>query len=112
MLTDATCEMEMLSSLEPMSRGLMRDTRWGVTSIRSGNKKLPAVQRLALKTYFCSDMCSGREVSIVLYASGHDTTALDRRTHLSGSGDVSVHRSRTPVNNYLPDQCDYAAMLR
>src|SRR3954463_8460609 len=31
MLTDATCEIEMLSSLEPMSRGLMRDTRWGVT---------------------------------------------------------------------------------
>ena len=26
-LTDATCEIEMLSSLEPMNRGLMRDTR-------------------------------------------------------------------------------------
>ena len=89
MLTDATCEMEMLSSLEPMSRGLMRDTRWGVTSIRSGNRKLPAVQRLALKTYVSSDMCSGREVSIALYASGHDTTTtLDPPAHLSGGGDL------------------------
>ena len=55
-LTDATWEIETLSSFEPMKRGLMRDTRCGVTSILSGNKKFPAVQRLALKTYFSSAM--------------------------------------------------------
>lgn len=54
MLTEATWEIEMLSSLEPMRCGLMRDTRWGVTSIRNGNQKFPAVQRLALKTDLCS----------------------------------------------------------
>jgi hypothetical protein len=55
-VTEATWEIEMLSSLEPMSRGLMRDTRCGVTSILSGNQRFPAVQRLALKTNFSSDM--------------------------------------------------------
>ena len=48
MCTDATCEMLMLSSLLPNSRGLMRDTRCGVTTMRVGNKKLPLVQRLAI----------------------------------------------------------------
>jgi hypothetical protein len=64
MLTEATCEIEILSSLEPMSRGLMRDTRCGVTSMRSGNQKLPAVQRLALKTYFSSAIIDRVDASV------------------------------------------------
>ncbi len=47
MCTDATCEMLMLSSLLPKNRGFIRDTRWGVTTTRVGNKRLPLVQRLA-----------------------------------------------------------------
>jgi hypothetical protein len=47
MCTDATCEMLMLSSLLPNSRGFIRDTRCGVTTIRVGKKRLPLVQRLA-----------------------------------------------------------------
>jgi hypothetical protein len=48
MCTDATCEMLMLSSLLPNSRGFIRDARCGVTTMRVGNKRLPFVHRLAV----------------------------------------------------------------
>jgi hypothetical protein len=57
-LTEATLEMEILSSLEPKKRGFIRMTRSGVTSIRTGNNKLPAVNLLAVNTLFLSVMVS------------------------------------------------------
>src|SRR5579864_2603697 len=47
--TEATLEMGMLSSLEPKRRDLVRITRWGLTTILVGKKKLPRVQREAAK---------------------------------------------------------------
>src|SRR5436305_4401359 len=49
MFTDATFCIAMLSSLEPMARGLIRRTRSGLTSITVGKNRFPDVQRLALK---------------------------------------------------------------
>src|SRR5580700_6440579 len=48
--TDATFDMAMVSSLLPNKRPLMRLTRFGLTMIFVGNRKLPVVQRLAVKT--------------------------------------------------------------
>src|ERR1700749_4003959 len=45
--TEATFEIGILSSELPKSRGLMRNTRSGPTSMRVGKKKLPWVKRLA-----------------------------------------------------------------
>src|SRR5215470_4002208 len=47
--TDATCEMAMLSSVVPNSRGFTRLTCNGLTTMRVGKSRLPRVQRLALK---------------------------------------------------------------
>ena len=47
--TDATWEIEMLSSLLPNKRFFTRLTRSGPTSMRVGNHRFPRVQRLALK---------------------------------------------------------------
>ena len=47
--TDATWEIEMLSSLLPNKRLLTRLTRSGLTTMRVGNHRFPLVQRLALK---------------------------------------------------------------
>jgi hypothetical protein len=41
----------MLSSTQPMSRGLMQATCSRVTWMRAGNKRFPRVNLLALKTY-------------------------------------------------------------
>src|SRR6185437_5723260 len=48
--TEATLVMGILSSELPKNRGLIRSTRSGPTSIRVGKRRLPRVQRLALKT--------------------------------------------------------------
>src|SRR2546426_4322437 len=48
-LTDATWEIEMLSSLLPNKRLFTRLTRSGLTTMRVGNHRFPLVQRLALK---------------------------------------------------------------
>jgi hypothetical protein len=47
--TDATWEVEMLSSLLPNRRLFTRLTRSGLTTMRVGNQKFPLVQRLAVK---------------------------------------------------------------
>ncbi len=47
--TEATWEIEMLSSLLPNKRFFTRLTRSGPTSMRVGNHRFPRVQRLALK---------------------------------------------------------------
>src|SRR6266851_10168714 len=47
--TEATCEMAMLSSVLPKSRGFTRLTCNGVTTMRVGKNRLPLVQRLAVK---------------------------------------------------------------
>src|ERR1700693_2912144 len=78
MVTDATCEIEILSSLEPINRGLMRDTRWGVISIRSGNQKFPAVQRLALKTYCSCDIIHGALQPLLVTEPGRFSRAQTR----------------------------------
>src|SRR5271156_6259056 len=49
MCTEAIFEMAMLSSLLPNHRDFTRLTRRGLTTSRVGNKKLPVVQRLAVK---------------------------------------------------------------
>src|SRR5208282_30229 len=47
--TEATWEIEMLSSLLPNRRRFTRLTRSGLTTMRVGNHKFPLVQRLAVK---------------------------------------------------------------
>ena len=47
--TDATCEIEMLSSLRLNRRLFTRLTRSGLTTMRVGNHRFPAVKRLAVK---------------------------------------------------------------
>lgn len=54
--TEATFVMGMLSSELPKKRGLIRRTRSGPTSMRVGKRKLPRVQRLALKTLLAVDV--------------------------------------------------------
>src|ERR1035437_6704044 len=49
--TDATWEVEMLSSLLPNRRLFTRLTRSGLTTMRVGNQKVPLVQRLARKLF-------------------------------------------------------------
>jgi hypothetical protein len=53
--TEATLVMGILSSELPKNRGLIRNTRSGLTSIRVGKSKLPRVQRLALNTLLAVD---------------------------------------------------------
>src|SRR5258708_12143944 len=47
--TEATWEIEMLSSLLPNRRRFTRLTRSGLTTMRVGNHRFPLVQRLAVK---------------------------------------------------------------
>lgn len=47
--TEATCEIEILSSLLPNKRRFTRLTRSVLTTIRVGKNRFPLVQRLALK---------------------------------------------------------------
>src|SRR5258706_8698083 len=47
--TDATCEIEILSSLLPNNRLFTRLTRSGPTTTHVGNHRFPLVQRLAVK---------------------------------------------------------------
>src|SRR5580698_461749 len=47
--TEATCEIEILSSLLPNRRRLTRLTRSAFTTMRVGKNRLPLVHRLALK---------------------------------------------------------------
>jgi hypothetical protein len=54
--TDATLVMGMLSSELPKNRGLIRNTRSGLTSMRVGKRRLPRVQRLALNTLLAVDV--------------------------------------------------------
>src|SRR2546430_10971309 len=49
MCTEATFEIGMLSSLLPNRRDFRRLTRKGLTRSRVGKRKLPCVQRLAVK---------------------------------------------------------------
>ncbi len=49
MCTEAIFDIEMLSSLLPNSRPLVRATRCGLMISRVGKKKFPCVQRLAVK---------------------------------------------------------------
>jgi len=53
MCTDATFEMAMLSSLLPKRRGFTRLTRCELMTSLVGKKKLPFVQRLAVKVSPC-----------------------------------------------------------
>src|SRR5438270_6685431 len=66
--TEATLVMGMLSSELPKSRGLIRNTRSGLTSIRVGKSKLPRVQRLALNTLLAADVKGA--VDMHLFYSG------------------------------------------
>src|ERR1700681_1596122 len=49
MWTDAIFNIAMVSSLLPSKRDLTRATRCGLIARRVGKKKLPCVQRLAVK---------------------------------------------------------------
>src|SRR5437764_12990513 len=64
MSTDATLVMGILSSALPKNRGLIRKTRSGPTSIRVGKRKLPRVQRLALKTLLAVDVRGAVDMSL------------------------------------------------
>jgi hypothetical protein len=88
MPTDATCEIEILSSLEPMSLGLMRDTRCGVTSIRSGNQSAPWDRLPELPADRCTDSGHTRRsvrgacAKIRAIASPRPVMIAKRRTRL------------------------------
>src|ERR1700674_482748 len=56
--TEATCGMEMLSSLLPKILDLTRLTRNGPTTILVGKKKFPLVKRLAVKVSVCEEIGS------------------------------------------------------
>ncbi len=94
MLTDATFDMAMLSSSEPSRRGLMRETRSGVISIRTGKKRLPAVHRLALKTCRSSGI---RKVLVGLGRVELPTSPLSgvRSSHLSYRPAVLAYEKNT-----------------
>lgn len=47
--TEATCKMEMLSSVLPNKWRFTRLTRNRLSTIRVGNQRFPFVQRLAVK---------------------------------------------------------------
>ena len=66
--TEATLVIGMLSSELPKNRGLIRSTRSGPTSMRVGKKKLPRVQRLAVKTLLAVDVRG--EVDMPLFYRG------------------------------------------
>src|ERR1035438_843145 len=55
--TEATWEIEILSSVLPTKCFFTRLTRNGLTKIRVGNKRFPFVHRLAVKV--CSEAASG-----------------------------------------------------
>src|SRR6476661_7980177 len=67
----------MLSSELPKKRGLIRNTRSGLTSIRVGKRKLPRVQRLALNTLLAVDV-SGAVDMPLFYLEGPEIKALMR----------------------------------
>ena len=75
--TDATLVMGMLSSELPKKRGLIRNTRSGLTSMRVGKRKLPRVQRLALNTRLEVDVRGAVDMPL-FYLEGLETTALVR----------------------------------
>lgn len=62
--TEATLVMGMLSSELPKNRGLIRNTRSGLTSIRVGKSKLPRVQRLALNTLLEVDVSGAVDMTL------------------------------------------------
>ena len=62
--TDATLVMGMLSSELPKKRGLIRNTRSGLTSIRVGKSKLPRVQRLALNTLLAVEVRGAVDMTV------------------------------------------------
>src|SRR6185437_1133728 len=62
--TEATLVMGMLSSELPKNRGLIRNTRSGPTSIRVGKRRLPRVQRLALKILLEVDVRGAVDIPI------------------------------------------------
>src|SRR6478736_3354426 len=82
--TDATLVMGMLSSELPKNRGLIRNTRSGLTSIRVGKRKLPRVQRLALKTLLVVDVRGA--IDMPLFYRECRMTALMRFGGIVGFG--------------------------
>lgn len=63
--TEATLVIGMLSSELPKNLGLIRNTRSGPTSMRVGKRKLPRVQRLALKTLLEVDVRGAVDMPLV-----------------------------------------------
>jgi hypothetical protein len=62
--TEATLVMGMLSSELPKNRGLIRNTRSGLTSMRVGKSKLPRVQRLALKILLAVEVRGAVDITL------------------------------------------------
>src|SRR5271166_773804 len=70
MCTDATFDMAILSSLLPKRRDLTRLTRCGLMTSFVGKRKLPCVQRLALK------VSAGEESGVLMGRSEEHTYEL------------------------------------
>jgi hypothetical protein len=62
--TEATLVMGMLSSELPKNRGLIRNARSGLTSMRVGKSKLPRVQRLALKILLAVEVRGAVDITL------------------------------------------------
>src|SRR6476646_3134135 len=62
--TEATLVIGMLSSELPKKRGLIRNTRSGLTSMRVGKSKLPRVQRLALNTLLAAEVRGAVDINL------------------------------------------------
>src|SRR5438477_10868829 len=66
MWTDAIFDIAMLSSLLPNSRDFTRATRCGLITRPVGKKKLPCVQRLAVKVS-AGDESIGLSITVVMF---------------------------------------------
>src|SRR5207245_7938130 len=72
--TEATCEIAMLSSVLPNSRGFTRLTCSGVTTMRVGKNRLPRVQRLAVKVSPAATGWGDGEVGMFRMLQGQNDT--------------------------------------
>src|SRR5271157_483287 len=113
MCTDATFDMAMLSSLLPNRRDFTRLTRCGLMTSRVGKKKLPCVQRLAVKVS-AGEESIGLAGMVVMVSSQTAELSLRRTAeggcpHISrGCAHMQCGRSLDPFERALFPHPDVA----
>src|SRR5438093_5653154 len=98
--TDATCAMCIVSCCRPIHRGVCWTTLVGVMSTCVGNRRLPALIRLARKT---SPSAKGRFLRQITNTRPIATRAAAPSVHTSQSGirDLDVKLFHTPQRSLL-----------